>query len=152
MTGKNDIKGGNLSKQKKDDFKKGIDGAMIDGKRPNVLIVEDDESARKFLTKVFKHINFPYLAVESGEEAIELAKKNDFQIAFLDMILLGINGFQTFKAIKEIKPNIKVIVFTGHGAIKMIDECKKLGAFAVLEKPFSLTEIYAVISRTVSSK
>jgi CheY-like chemotaxis protein len=120
--------------------------------KPTILIVEDDESARKFLSRIFVHLDFPFVAVESGEQAVNFAATTHFDIAFVDMVLDGMNGVMTLKALKKVIPDIKSVVFTGYAEQQMIEDAMNIGADAVLDKPFSLTEIFGVMSRMLSDK
>jgi len=120
--------------------------------KPTILIVEDDESARKFLSRIFVHLDFPFVAVESGEQAVNFAATTHFDIAFVDMVLNGMNGVKTLKTLKTIIPEIKAVVFTGFSEQQMIEEAMNIGADAVLDKPFSLTEIFGIMSRMLADK
>jgi two-component system, NtrC family, response regulator HydG len=122
------------------------------GQKPTILIVEDDESARKFLSRIFVHLDFPFVAVESGEQAVNFASTTHFDIAFVDMVLNGMNGVKTLKELKKVLPEIKSVVFTGYAEQQMIEEAMNIGADAVLDKPFSLTEIFGIMSRMLAGK
>lgn len=131
---------------------KNLEGSLdaADNKKPSVLIVDDDAAVRRFLSKVFKKLDLPFIAVETGEQAVDYGRKMPFDVAFIDMVLPGINGVQTLKKIKELNPKVKAVVFTGFRENKMIEEALELGAQAVLDKPFSVTEIFGVMSRMIS--
>jgi CheY-like chemotaxis protein len=120
-------------------------------KKPAILIIEDDESARKFLSRIFTHLDFPFVAVESGEQALYFAAETKFDIAFVDMVLTGMNGVKTLQGLKKLTPSIKAVVFTGFAEQQMIEEALNLGANAVLAKPFSLTEIFGIMSQLLGT-
>lgn len=118
------------------------------GKRkPNILIIDDEPAVRKFLSRVFQKLDLPFVAVESGEQAVDFASKMRFDVAFIDMVLTGMNGVETLRQLKAITPDIRAVVFTGFRMNKMIEDSVELGAKAVMDKPFSLTEIFGVLSR-----
>lgn len=121
-------------------------------KKPAILIVEDDESARKFLSRIFTHLDFPFVAVESGEQALYFAAETKFDIAFVDMVLSGMDGVKTLAGLKKLIPGLKAVVFTGFAEQQMIEDALNMGAVGVLEKPFSLTEIFGIMSRLVTDR
>lgn len=120
-------------------------------KQKRILIVDDDIDLCKILKQtltqkgyIVKTINYGYLAF------IEL-KNIDYDLVFMDLRLTGINGVNTYKEVKEIKPNIKVIIITGYGMEEvgdLIKEGKEHGMIdEYLRKPFDAGKMIEVIEK-----
>lgn len=119
--------------------------APIPSQEKRVLIVEDDDHDRQFMSRVFEGFRFEHAAVRSGEDAVAAARERRFDLAFIDMILPGINGLETLRQLQEITPGIKAVVCSGYGAEDLISDACNCGAIARLEKPLMLADILKVI-------
>jgi len=102
-----------------------------------VLIVDDDTSIRKLLSKVITCNELVPVTVSSGEEAIKLVKDSKFQLILLDIMLPGIDGFQVLKQIRYLGIKTPVIIISGktddYDALYGLD----LGADNYIYKPFN---------------
>jgi DNA-binding NtrC family response regulator len=109
--------------------------------KTNILVVDDDFSIRETLKGVLKDKGYMVSAVEDGVTAIEMTRKIHYDIMFIDVVMPGIDGFQTLDEIKEIDPETKVIVMTGHDVEYFVEKAISLGAFAHLSKPIDMVEL-----------
>lgn len=109
-----------------------------------ILILEDEESIRDFIVINLKRSNFDVIEAETGEEALrKFAKNPDIDIAILDVMLPGIDGFEVCRKIREKNKTIGIIMLTAKG--QEIDKVKGLsfGADDYVVKPFSPAELIA---------
>lgn len=111
-----------------------------------ILIIEDEENIRGFITINLKRYGFSVLEAESGEEGLLLIENNpDISILVLDIMLPGINGFEVAKQIREINQRIGIIMLTA----KTMESDKIFGlangADDYISKPFSPNELIARI-------
>lgn len=74
--------------------------------------------------------------VHSGEEAIAISEKHDFNLSFMDVILPGMNGVESFIQIKRLRPLSRVYMMTGYSVEELLTQALHGGALGVLEKPF----------------
>jgi two-component system nitrogen regulation response regulator NtrX len=102
--------------------------------KSSILVVDDDPRARDTLINILSQANYITVPAEDGETALEMVKNNDLNLVLLDLMLPGINGIEALKKIKEIKPNLPVIMISGLAQIKDAVEAKKIGAYDFLEK------------------
>lgn len=114
------------------------------GRRQSVLIVDDEKIMRDSLNDWLKD-NYEVIATESGEEALQLIKKQDFDVLVIDVKLTGKSGLQVLKEVKELKPHIKSIIITAYPSIDLAVEAMKAGAADYLVKPFSLDQLEKLI-------
>ncbi len=109
-----------------------------------VLIVDDEETIGLGISEILKEEGFDATYVISGREAVEEVKKKPYDLVFMDIIMPDMNGLETYREIKKIRPSIKVILFTGYfkDASDVIDQGVKEGMIdEYIRKPYFADEI-----------
>jgi two-component system nitrogen regulation response regulator NtrX len=114
-----------------------------------VLIVDDEEGIRESLSGIFEDEGYNVLTSSSGEEALRILKEQNPELILLDVWLPGIDGVQTLKDIKNMKPDLPVIMISGHGNIELAVKATKMGAYDFLEKPLSLERVLLAAKRAL---
>jgi len=114
-----------------------------------VLIVDDSSTVRSVVRKVLLASRCKLTAEEAadGASAIEMAKKQRFDIVFLDCQMPGLDGFATLSALKGAHPDLKVVMITGTRDHRIEDRARTEGAKDFLFKPFFAKDIDAVLNR-----
>ncbi len=107
----------------------------------SVLVVDDDLSFRETLKEILEKEGYRVYAAQDGLTAVQMAKETPFDIAFIDVMLPGIDGFQTLDEIKKINPSTNVIMLTGQNIEDFSDHSVSSGAFAHLTKPIDLVKL-----------
>jgi len=120
--------------------------------KARLLLVDDEEHFIQPLSERLSMRNYDVTIVMSGEEALEKLKHYNYDVAVLDVDMKGLNGIETLKEIKVIKPLTEVIMLTGHGTVKSAVEGMKLGAIDYLLKPCELDELIAKIDKAHDEK
>jgi DNA-binding response OmpR family regulator len=108
-----------------------------------ILLIEDEESIRKFIRINFQSNGFNVVEAVSGEEGIEKARKENIDIVILDLMLPGIDGFKTCELLKSEFPDIGIIMLTAKS--QDMDKIMGLefGADDYIVKPFNPAELNA---------
>jgi two-component system nitrogen regulation response regulator NtrX len=119
---------------------------------PVVLVVDDEEGIRESLSGIFEDEGCAILTSNSGEEALELLKEQSPDLVLLDIWLPGIDGIKTLEEIKALKPDLPVIMISGHGNIELAVNATKTGAYDFLEKPLSLERVLLVARRALEKR
>ncbi len=119
---------------------------------PLVLVVDDEEGIRESLSGIFQDEGCEVLTSGSGEEAIEIVNEQNPRLIFLDIWLPGIDGIQTLEEIKALRPDLPVIMISGHGNIELAVKATKIGAYDFLEKPLSLERVLLVAKRALEKQ
>ncbi len=101
----------------------------------HVLLVDDEKEFVQTLSQRLQIRQINSDVVYSGEDALETVHRDGAEVMVLDLKMPGIDGFQVLREIKKSKPDIEVIILTGHGTEKDKETCMELGAFAYLQKP-----------------
>ncbi|MBW2708554.1 MAG: response regulator [Deltaproteobacteria bacterium] len=104
-------------------------------KKIRVLMVDDEAQFRATTSKILTRRGFLTTVAESGEEAIEILKKSPQDVVILDIRMPGMDGHEALAQIKEIDPDVRVIMLTGHGGGESAKESLEHGAFDYLNKP-----------------
>ncbi len=100
-----------------------------------LLLVDDEKEFVQTLSERLKLRQFPSEIAYDGKQALEITEKDETEVMILDLKMPGIDGFEVLKKIKKTKPDIEVIILTGHGSEEDRKKCMELGAFAYLQKP-----------------
>lgn len=113
-----------------------------------VLIVEDEAIVRDSLRDWLKD-TYQVSTAETGEEALNLVEKQDFDILIIDVRLPGKNGLQVLSEVKEAKPQTKCIVITAYPQLELAVEAMKLGAIDYLVKPVAPERLERLLWETL---
>ncbi len=117
----------------------------VEGNGPRVLLVDDEDHFRAALSKQLSIRGYEVLDVSRGDEAIKVVRHKEPEVVILDQKMPGMDGVQTLKEIKKIKPEVQVIMLTGHGSTETARITGKHDVFYYLQKPCGLEELIRVI-------
>lgn len=117
-----------------------------------VLIADDEKEFIETLAQRLELRDFSVTAVYSGESAIEMAEKIDFDVIVLDVLMPGMDGIEALKNIKKAKPLTPVIMLTGAATVENAIQGMKLGAFDFLMKPTETELLVTKISKAHALK
>jgi len=114
-----------------------------------ILVVDDDADICDTLTKILKQQGYDVLTAGSGEEAVSMAQAKSYQMAFIDVKLPNIDGLETLLRLKEINPDIMVIMMTGfRNEVKdALDKAQAASAITCLYKPFDPAEAADLVKK-----
>jgi DNA-binding NtrC family response regulator len=112
-----------------------------------ILIVEDDEGMRFFLSEALAKEGYYFQTAKSGEEAFKLFSQEAFDLVVLDYNLPGMNGMETFAKIRDRVPDMVVILITAFGSKDLAIEAMEQGVFDYFNKPLEIGELRVVIRR-----
>lgn len=116
-----------------------------------ILIVDDEINIRMTLKDILKDEGYEIFLAGTGEKAIKIASKENIDMIILDVKLPGMDGIETFKKIHKDKPDLDVLMISGHGDISTAVTAVKGGAYDFLEKPLSMIKILTT-ARNIKEK
>ena len=122
-----------------------IEKVNHEGSGIKVLLVDDEDQFRKSLSKQLGVRGYRVLDVDNGGDAIKIVRHKNPEVVILDEKMPGMDGIQTLKELKKIRPEVQVIMLTGHGSAESARVTGKHDVFYYLEKPCGLDEIMSVI-------
>ncbi|MCK5913157.1 MAG: sigma-54-dependent Fis family transcriptional regulator, partial [Desulfuromusa sp.] len=114
-----------------------------------ILIVDDEASIRQSLEGILEDEGFRTSFAATGEECLLSIQTEDPDLILLDIWMPGIDGLETLKKIKQIRPNQLVVMMSGHGSIETAVKATRLGAFDFIEKPLSLEKVLLSIQNAM---
>jgi len=117
-----------------------------------VLLVDDEPDFVESLSQSLQIRDFYVKTSLSGDEALDLIQKQDFDVIVLDVLMPGKNGIETLREIKTIKPLLHVIMLTGNATVETAIEGMKLGAYDYLIKPVETGELEDKITKAYNLK
>ncbi len=110
-----------------------------------ILIVDDEESVRKSLADVMRDEGYEVVTAGSGREGIDLLGELQPALALLDIAMPDMDGIETLRRFREIRPDMPVIMVTGHGTIETAVKTTKMGAYDFMVKPPELAHLTLVV-------
>jgi DNA-binding NtrC family response regulator len=113
----------------------------------NILVVEDEATQRKLLKKILSKEGYVIEEAASGEEAISLFFKDNFDLVLLDRRLPDKTGIEVLREIKKINPVVPIIIITAFANVDNAVEAMKEGAFHYLTKPIDSDELTLIIKK-----
>lgn len=119
-----------------------------------ILIVEDEASIRRVLTKILLDEDNSYIIEEAsdGADALEKTKKDDYDLVLCDIKMPKLDGIELLEAVKKIKPEIPFIMISGHGDLETAVNSMRLGAFDYISKPPDLNRLLTAVRNALDKK
>ena len=117
------------------------------------LLMVDDEA--KFLETITKRLKLKFFEITSatnGVDAIEAARKGQFDVAVIDLQMPGIDGVQVLEILKKNHKYLEVLILSGHATVESAVDCTKLGAFKILEKPCEFDKLVDAIKEAYEKR
>ncbi len=110
-----------------------------------ILIIDDEESVRKSLADVMRDEGYDVVTAASGREGIELLSETQPSLALLDIAMPEMDGIEVLRRFREMRPDMPVIMVTGHGTIETAVKTTKMGAYDFMVKPPELAHLILVV-------
>jgi two-component system cell cycle sensor histidine kinase/response regulator CckA len=118
-----------------------------------ILVVDDDEDQCRVAETMLTRLNYAVKTVESGEEALKYLANHDVDLIVLDMIMgLGIDGYDIYRRILEIKKRQKAIIFSGSTKTERVKMAQNLGAGEFFMKPYVMERLGIAVRRELDRK
>jgi DNA-binding response OmpR family regulator len=121
-------------------------------KQIKVLLVDDEVEFVDTLGQRLKMRGLSVDIVYDGEQALSFVRKIEPDVIVLDLKMPGLYGIEVLKEVKKLKPNVQVIILTGHGTDKDEVEAKQLGSFDFMRKPADIDLLVAKIKEAFTEK
>ena len=117
-----------------------------------ILLVDDEKEFVEALAERLEIRDYHVTTSLSGEDAVKELKKYNFDVIILDVVMPGMDGIETLREIKKIKPLTEVIMLTGHATLEAAIEGLKLGALDFLLKPCETEDLIVKIDKAYEKK
>ena len=119
-----------------------------------ILIIEDEAAIRRVLTKILSEENDTYSVeeAEDGAKGLEKIKNNDYDLVLCDIKMPKMDGVEVLEAVKKIKPEIPMVMISGHGDMETAIQTMRLGAFDYISKPPDLNRLLNTVRNALDKK
>jgi len=118
----------------------------------NILIVDDEQEFLDITLKRLEKRGLKAKGAESGEKALEILEHSYTDVVLLDVKMPGMDGIETLRRIRTMKPLVEVVLLTGHASVDSGIEGMKLGAFDYLMKPIDLESLLEKLTDAYEKK
>ncbi|MDA8078312.1 MAG: sigma-54 dependent transcriptional regulator [Nitrospiraceae bacterium] len=117
-----------------------------------VMVVDDEEGIRDALSGILDDEGYEAVTASSGEEAVRMVKETSPDVVLLDVWMSGMDGVQALQELREVAPELPVIMISGHANIEIAVKATKMGAYDILEKPLSMDKVLIAVERALEKR
>lgn len=119
-----------------------------------ILIIEDEAAIRRVLSKILSEESDTYIVedAEDGVAGLEKIKNNDYDLVLCDIKMPRMDGVEVLEAVKKIKPEIPMVMISGHGDMETAIQTMRLGAFDYISKPPDLNRLLNTVRNALDRK
>jgi two-component system response regulator PilR (NtrC family) len=117
-----------------------------------LLVVDDEQSMRDFLSIMLKKEGYDVVTAENGGGALKVIQAEIFDLVITDIKMPGVDGIEVLKTVKEVSPETIVIMITAFATTETAVEAMKLGAYDYITKPFKVDVIKLVIQKALEKR
>jgi two-component system nitrogen regulation response regulator NtrX len=114
-----------------------------------ILIIDDEARIRESMSGILSDEGFQALSAEDGQQGLALLEEERVDLVLLDIWMPGLDGMEVLRKIKELQPELPVIMISGHGTIETAVQATKMGAYDFIEKPPSYDKIILSINNAL---
>ncbi len=119
------------------------------GNKATILVIDDEEIIRILFKETLEELGHRVITASTGSKGLELVKRRDFDLLFLDLKMPGIDGVELFRQIKTIKPKLPVTIITGYPDSDMMARVLAQGPFGAMNKPFAESDIITAVNNFI---
>ena len=117
------------------------------GEKASILIVDDNISLCKAMSFALGRKGYAVTTASDGPDAIALVEESHFDIIFMDIKMPLMDGVETFKRLKKVRPKAVVMMMTAYAVEELVQEALQEGAYGIIYKPLDIEEVVAIIER-----
>lgn len=128
---------------------KSLKRVEVENPRAKILAVDDESVILDSFRKILVLAGYSIDTVEQGSEALTLVKNNDYDFVFTDLKMPEMDGVEVTKGVHHLKPDIDIIVITGHATVETAVDTMKYGAIDYVQKPFSEDELVEFVNQSL---
>ena len=120
--------------------------------KTSILTVDDNISLCKTMSFILRRMGYDVTIANNGYEAISRIKETHFDTIFMDIKMPGIDGVETYKKIKKIKPDAVVVMMTAYAVNELIKQAMEEGAYGIIYKPLEMGDVIRLLDGILKEK
>jgi len=113
---------------------------------PRILVIDDQSDVRAMISMVLRINQFEVVEAPSGAAGLKAFEEAEFDLAVVDIFLLGTNGYDVITSMRERKPALPIVAISGMTALDFIADAPELSNVVCLQKPFRPGELMVAIA------
>ena len=117
-----------------------------------VLIVDDAGEVVVLCVNMLQTLGYVVKGVHRGETALDLLRKESFDLLIVDYKMPDMNGFEVFEQAHDLNPDMAFMLLTGHGTSDVMDDATVMGFDAILLKPFTREELRGAVEQALAER
>jgi two-component system cell cycle sensor histidine kinase/response regulator CckA len=116
--------------------------------RGTVLVIDDEEPVRQVASEILGYLGYSVVTAGSGEDGVKRVREGMRpDVVLLDVIMPGMNGFQTLRKLREIEPDLPILICTGYSDRKAAESLVTEGADGFVNKPYDIETLAKQIAK-----
>jgi DNA-binding NtrC family response regulator len=116
--------------------------------KASILIVDDNTSLDQTTAFILRRKGYEVMTAEDGRRALEIVRERPFDMIFLDVQMPGMNGTETYKQIRQIRPEASVVMMTAYAVEDLVREALSAGARGILHKPLDVEQLIELVEQS----
>jgi len=120
--------------------------------KASILIVDDNISLSKTMAFILRRKSYGVTTAKDGPDAIKMVKEKSFDMIFMDIKMPLMDGVETFRRIKKIKPEVVVVMMTAYAVNDLVQEALQEGAYRIIYKPLDIEKVINLIEKVREEK
>lgn len=122
---------------------------MADDPAPHLLVVDDDVDTCKNLCDILTDLGYRVDLAHEGQAALELVRKNSYDIALLDLKMPGMDGLTLYREIKKLRADTVAVIVTAYASSTTADDARAAGAWQILSKPVDFPKLLGLVDEAL---
>lgn len=116
-----------------------------------ILLAEDDEDMRRFLTKALENAGYQVTSFANGRDAYDRLREEPFHLLLTDIVMPEMDGIELARKASELDPDLKIMFITGFAAVALNPDMQAPRNAKILSKPFHLRDLVGEIGRLIAA-
>ncbi len=116
-----------------------------------ILLAEDDEDMRRFLTKALENAGYTVISFDNGLSAYERLREEPFNLLLTDIVMPEMDGIELARKAAELDPDLKIMFITGFAAVALNPDMQAPKEAKILSKPFHLRDLVSEVGRMMAA-
>ncbi len=122
----------------------------MSGNTLRLLVVDDQVGVRRLISEVLMDEGYIVEQAATGREALERIKQKNYQLVLLDVKMPEMDGLETLREMRKIKPAVPVVLLTAYGESEIMKKAEQMGVQHFINKPFDLEELRFTVQRVLA--
>ncbi len=120
-------------------------------RQSSILVVDDDRVTLKYMQGVLSSMPFKVYYAQSGAEALARAEKVKIDLAFIDIVMPNMDGFETMMRWKKLQPDTIIVIMSSYNDDATVKRAIAEGAHTYLFKPINRIDVFSIVSKTLKN-